>query len=101
MHDGDIDTLRIEQQVEPSAAGADHHDVCIARELPTPALERHDNRALVSIVAREHPPTLAAQIFARRQPGPRRDLLRAATDRRGDDDSVSALDVCEDHLGAD
>jgi hypothetical protein len=101
MHNGDVDAPRIEQQVEPGAVQADHHDLGVAGELPAPALECHDDRAFVSIIARDHAPTLTAQIFTPRDPGPRRDLLGAAADRGSDDDSVATFEVCENHLRAD
>src|SRR5262249_56126551 len=101
MPNADVDPPRIAQQVEPGAVQADHHDLGVAGELPAPALECHYDRAFVSIIAREHAPTLAAQIFTPRDPGPRRDLLGTAADRGSDDDSVATFEVCENHLRAD
>ena len=65
--------------------GADDDDLGIRCDVPAPALERHDDRALVGVVARDDAPALAAQLLPRREAGPRRDLLGAAADRGGDD----------------
>ena len=64
-------------------------DVGIARRVPAPALEGHDDGALVGVVARDHAPALVAQLLACGELWARRDLLRAAADRRGDDDQIA------------
>jgi hypothetical protein len=91
VHDRDIHALRIQQQIEPRPVGTDDNDLRIALGVPIPALERHDDRTFVGIVASDHAPTPAAQVFSRGQAGPCRDLLGTAADGRCNDDRVAVV----------
>src|SRR5713226_4057796 len=91
MHDGGVDMARVEQQIKPGAGVADHDDLRVLVDAPAPAVEGHDDRAFVSVVACGHTPSLAAQVFPGLNAGPRRDLLRAPCNRRRKDNRIALM----------
>src|SRR5258707_3735245 len=91
MHEGGFDAPQCEHEIEPGAVVVDHDDLRVVVDAPAPAVEGHDDRAFVGVVACGHAPTLAAQLSPGLDAGSRRYSLRASRNRRRKDNCVTLM----------